>query len=223
MYQPSKNGVFTERLMNGYFKEWTFVNNQKQGKWKACFKNGQVEEMGYYHLGKPEGEYRSYWGNGKTQQSWIYKNGRRTGLSRHYSKEGYLLLEGNYLNDKQVGKWISYNEKGEFLSIKDYGEKGEPLCFKDIDGKGNFTCRDCGYKGKITCHLHGVDGVTGKILGIDGYQCQLCGKFQTRKSTFRETEIDLTCECGGKIDREKPLFCPKCKGLDVEYHCTFGT
>jgi antitoxin component YwqK of YwqJK toxin-antitoxin module len=154
-YNPHKNGVFKERLMNGFYNEWTFVNNQKHGEWRAFTQHGRVIESGCYHLGEPEGEYIEYFGNGKVKCKWIYKNGRRNGLAKYFNKEGFITLEGTYFNDKQVGKWIAYDDKGEFDRFEDYGEKGKSLFFKNISGAGIFVCRECGFEKKITGHLHG--------------------------------------------------------------------
>jgi hypothetical protein len=223
LYQHDKTGIYTERQGREGCIKWTFVKNQKQGKWQSISSNGGIEEIGNYKLGKPDGEYKELYGNGKIRHTCIYENGRINGISRYYNREGFLILEGNYLNDKQVGKWITYNNQGEFKSFEDYGEKGKPLFFKDCSGAGNFVCRECGFEQKITSHLHDLPSNLSQTTWTSGYQCQECGKFQARTSTPKKRDIDLTCECGGQIDDEKPLFCPKCKSLDVEYHITFMT
>lgn len=222
-YHHYKNGIFTERLMNGHSNEWTFVNNQKHGKWKALLPYGTVSEEGYYKYGEPDGEYINYGGKGHVKYTGNYIQGRRTGLWKYYNNDGIIQLEGNFYDDKEVGKWITYNEKGVYLREKDYGEKGKPLYFKECGGAGNFICRDCGYKEKITSHLHGFTRDTNEASWTSGFQCQTCGTFQTRTSTPSKSVIDLKCECGGQIENEKPLFCPKCRSFDVEYHLTFIT
>jgi hypothetical protein len=222
-YHPDKNGVFKERLMNGYYNEWTFVNNQKHGEWRAYTRDGRIIEKGHYHLGKPEGEYTEYYGNSRIRYTWIYKNGRRNGFAKYYNSDGFLILEGNYLNDKQVSKWVTYNNKGEFESFDDFGEKGKPLFFHQMGGSGSIVCRECGHEKKLISHLHGFSVDLKDTISTLGYQCQKCGKFQERRSTPQKREIDLACECGGQIDREKPLFCLKCKSYDLEYHGTFIT
>lgn len=224
LYEPNKNGVFTERLMNNHSIKWTFVNNQKHGEWKAISPNGVILEIGNYKFGKPEGEYKEFYGNGKVRFTWNYENGRRNGLSKYYNREGFVTLEGSYLNDKQVGKWVTYDEKGEFLSFEDFGEKGKPLFFgKDTHGSGYILCRNCGFEQKITSHIHNLPSDIRMTTWTGGYQCQLCGKFQARTSTPQKRDIDLNCECGGMISNKEPIFCPKCKSLDLEYHCTMMT
>ena len=222
-YNPDKNGVFKERLLNGFYNEWTFVNNLKHGEWTAFTKHGHIIEHGCYHLGKPEGEYISYYGHGQVRFMCTYKNGRKNGLAKYFNEEGFIILEGNYLNDKAVGKWIRYNKKGEFDRADDYGEKGLPLFFENISGSGVFVCRECGFKTKITGHLHGSCGKDNKRCWTLGFQCQLCGKFHVRLYTLEKRELDLNCECGGQIDNKKALFCPECKSYNCEYFITFIT
>jgi hypothetical protein len=36
-------------------------------------------------------------------------------------------------------------------------------------------------------------------------------------------EATLFCECGGHLDREKVLFCPECKSLNLSYDMQFIT
>ena len=119
--------------------------------------------------------------------------------------------------------WVD-DEKGEFLSFEDFGEKGKPLFFgKDTHGSGFILWRDCGFEQKITSYLHNLPRDIRMTTWTGGYQCQLCGKFQARKSTPQKRDIDLNCECGGMISNKEPIFCPKCKSLDLEYHCTIMT
>jgi antitoxin component YwqK of YwqJK toxin-antitoxin module len=224
LYAANKNGIFTERQGVAGYIRWTYVNNQKHGEWKERWTNGQLSKEGYYHLGEPEGEFKEYWGNGMVRYQWNYKNGRRNGLAKYYNREGFLTLEGNYLNDKAVRKWVTYTEKGEFKSEEDYGEKGKPLFFgKDTHGSGFIVCRDCGFEQEITSYLHNLPSDISMTAWTGGYQCQLCGKFQARTSTPEKRDINLTCECGGIISDKEPLFCPKCKSFDLEYHCTMMT
>lgn len=223
LYKPDKNGVFTERLMNNHSIRWTFENNQKHGKWKALLPNGTVEEEGFYKNGKPDGEYFKYGGEGHIRYTGNYIQGRRTGRWKYYNNDGIIQLEGDFYYDKEVGGWLFYNSKGELERTEDYGEKGKQIFFKDCGGAGNIICRDCGYKERISSHLHGLSTDLSNASWTSGYQCQQCGKLQKRTSTPSKRDIDLACECGGQIALDKPLFCPKCKSFNVEYHMTFIT
>ena len=91
----------------------------------------------------------------------------------------------------------------------------------------NGHCNDCGFNQKIISLLHSSrhgscgcfkedrsDGFEEGRWSIISYQCQQCGK-------FNEIERDMTnargqiCECGGKLELEMPVFCPKCRSKDV--------
>lgn len=223
-YNPIKNGVFTERLLNGFYTDWTFINNKKHGEWKSYHKKGFLEAKGYYYQGKLEDEFITYYSNGKLHSIFKYKNGRRNGRMISYNIKGFLELEGNYLNDKKVGKWIYYDQKGEFNRFEDFGEKGEPLFFKELNGLGNLICRECGYTQKITAFLHNLSDQEDRPVTISGYQCQDCGNFHTRThNQDRKTVETLLCNCGGDIKNDSLIFCPKCKSNDVEYQITLIT
>jgi hypothetical protein len=37
------------------------------------------------------------------------------------------------------------------------------------------------------------------------------------------TDVAETCGCGGVLEREKTLFCPKCQSQHLSYECIFKT
>lgn len=222
LYQLNKNGIFKENAGGGWF-EWTYVNNQRNGEWKAYDSKGEIEEIGNYLNGQANGEYKAFLQNGKVKYMGFFKNGRKNGLWKYCDPKGVLKIEGNYKDNKKVGKWIYYTEKGELDNIEDYGVDGNHLFFKDIHGAGEIICIDCGFSQNMKGLLHSSPSLT-TTTWYRGHQCQACGKFQTRSSTPQQREIiDLTCECGGMIEREKPVFCPMCKSLNVEYQIRYMT
>jgi len=77
------------------------------------------------------------------------------------------------------------------------------LFFKTIHGDGTIKCCDCGHSEDITseCYFHGL-------------QCQSCGKFYDLRERYT-----IKCECGRLLDRDKPLFCPKCKSKNMKFEC----
>jgi hypothetical protein len=85
------------------------------------------------------------------------------------------------------------------------------LYFTRMGGAGTILCLECNYEQEIVSFLHGVD------WDSTGYQCQKCGKFheiECEKSSFWRRR----CDCGGKLDRDKPIFCPECKKSNLAYH-----
>ena len=73
----------------------------------------------------------------------------------------------------------------------------------------------------ITSFTHGRDSSTA------GFQCQACGKFAAINSggpgKAKEYQNSLICECSGKFEREKVLFCPECQSKNLSYDMEFIT
>jgi len=65
--------------------------------------------------------------------------------------------------------------------------------------------------------LHGVDD-----WNRVGYQCQKCGKFQVIENDLHIYETKK-CDCGGDLEREKPIFCPICKSKKLSYNLMYIT
>jgi hypothetical protein len=84
------------------------------------------------------------------------------------------------------------------------------LYFTTMGGKGKIQCLECNFQQEIVSYLHGVN------WNNTGFQCQKCGK-------FHEINLDMDnskkkkCDCGGKLDRDKHLFCPECKTFHLAY------
>lgn len=115
----------------------------------------------------------------------------------------------------QNGKKISN------IKPKDY-EAGK-LYLDKIEGIGNIICKDCDHTETITGFIHGFDSRSKKRTGEIGYQCRDCGKLYSIDSYQGDKPIKLNCDCGGKLQREEPLFCPKCKSTNVLYHLKYMT
>lgn len=101
-------------------------------------------------------------------------------------------------------------------------EEGK-LYFDKIAGKGNIACKDCDHTEIMTGFMHGLDAKSNKRTGQNGYQCQDCGKLHAIFSFEKEKPIIKNCDCGGTLQRELPLFCPKCKSTNVMYHLKYIT
>lgn len=77
-------------------------------------------------------------------------------------------------------------------------------------GAGIIRCLECDFEQEIVSFLHGVNRCS------TGYQCQKCGKFHAVENEINHSSR-RRCECGGKLNRDKPLFCPKCRSNHVTY------
>lgn len=95
-------------------------------------------------------------------------------------------------------------------------EEGK-LYFDKIPGTGNIVCKDCDHTEIMIGFTHGFDVKSNKRTGKSGCQCQDCGKLYAISSFEKEKPIIKNCDCGGTIQRELPLFCPKCKSTNIMY------
>ena len=97
---------------------------------------------------------------------------------------------------------------------KFFGE--EPgLRFSMMGGVGTVSCRTCGYSVNVVSFIH-RKSLSGGASGSAGYQCQSCGKFTT-SSNSTEDIASVLCDCGGSLRRDAVLFCPTCRGRDLDY------
>ena len=104
--------------------------------------------------------------------------------------------------------------------IQDIIENKSFLYFKDMHGGGVIRCHGCGYKGEIIGFTHGFDE---PCPYSEGNQCQTCGEFM-EIDFLGDTRVSPNrCSCGGKLSREEPVFCPKCKARDVSYMLKYMT
>lgn len=88
------------------------------------------------------------------------------------------------------------------------------LYFSKMAGGGVITCLKCGYMENITSYIHGYK------IEYEGMQCQSCGKFSAIKIEDNKKTI---CSCGGSLQRDKPLFCPKCNSIKLNYKMKYIT
>ncbi len=90
-------------------------------------------------------------------------------------------------------------------------EKG--LRYRSMGGAGILKCNQCDFSKKVISFLHNHD--RKNPWSVSGYQCQLCGKFH--EVTENKKRKIPRCECRGKLSRDKAIFCPQCKSVDVNY------
>lgn len=97
------------------------------------------------------------------------------------------------------------------------------LYFRNTTGIGDILCKECDYFEYIINFTHGYDSVAGKRCDKTGYQCETCGKFKAVFGFEKKKKVIPQCDCGGKLQREKPLFCPRCKSNQMQFRIKFIT
>ena len=90
------------------------------------------------------------------------------------------------------------------------------LYFWKMGGKVIIRCAECDFEETTVSFLHGVN------WDSTGYQCQKCGKLHAIERDMANSKGKL-CDCGGKLDRDKPIFCPNCISFNVAYHILYIT
>ena len=93
------------------------------------------------------------------------------------------------------------------------------LYFTNMGGAGKIHCNLCELSQDIVSFLHGFGE---DPWSYSGYQCQQCGMFHAIEHDMDNT-AGKKCECGGQLERDKPLFCPKCGTKDVFYNMSYIT
>ena len=111
---------------------------------------------------------------------------------------------------------VAVNHMKAMIEGKDKHLNEGKLLFSIMGGKGQFYCNECSYSQELVSFLHGIS------WSSSGYQCQNCGKFHTIEKA-PDTTAELVCDCGGRLSRNQPLFCPVCKSFKVWYDITLIT
>ena len=100
-------------------------------------------------------------------------------------------------------------------------ERSKGLWFSYMGGHGTVSCKDCEHIEEVTSFIHGINSST------TGFQCQGCGKFAAIGSggpgRANEYEESLDCECGQSFERDKAIFCPNCKSMNLSYQTLYIT
>ena len=100
-------------------------------------------------------------------------------------------------------KWRRCKRKNNTSDIKEF-----KLYYSGINGYGDIICKDCNHSEETTFFLH------RKHSSTTGLQCQTCGLFHSIED-WKSNE-ELYCDCGGKLERDNQIFCPKCKSKNVK-------
>lgn len=90
------------------------------------------------------------------------------------------------------------------------------LYFFKMGGAGKVTCSDCNTGNEVVSFLHNMDAWSNT-----GFQCQTCGQFH--EIVNWKDGVTNNCNCGGNLERDEPIFCPKCKSNNVAYRMSYIT
>lgn len=97
------------------------------------------------------------------------------------------------------------------------------ITMQSHSGIGRLSCNDCSHAEQVHLFTHGFGPTSQCTMG---YQCQSCAKFvrfdsepvgEQGMAVLTEHVKQSRCECGGKYARDKPIMCPQCQSVNVEY------
>ena len=137
-----------------------------------------------------------------------------------------FIIDQWWLKRQKAKKGESSNDSYKLPYMVQFDEacRLDPrLYFFKMGGAGVIECQSCHFKEEVISFIHGVDQ-HGDDFGRSGCQCMSCGKFTTLINTHIDFEsTELTCECGGILSDQKPVFCPKCKWYEMKYVMSYIT
>lgn len=103
----------------------------------------------------------------------------------------------------------------ESIQEKSFPYKGG-LTYNDMLGVGgHIFCNHCSYLIYINICILGFKPIHKRKEIKTSYHCPNCGEFKNMKWHLN-MEIPR-CHCGGKLNKEHVLFCPKCRSKDISY------
>ena len=114
---------------------------------------------------------------------------------------------------------IDYFRLKSFIKSQANEPIDKNLYYLNMGGAGIIKCNVCDFNEKITSFLHSFGE---NSWNSTGFQCQSCGKFHSIPN-YGLNKKDVKCECGGDLDNEKPIFCPKWKTNNVSYNLSYIT
>jgi antitoxin component YwqK of YwqJK toxin-antitoxin module len=136
-----KEGIWKAYHNNGKLKsEITYVSGRPNGFSKFYYKSGLPNEEGNWVNGKWDGSYKFYYENGQISYDWKYVNGKREGVQLYYHDNGNKLYEGGWKDGQENGELKEYNREGQLVAVKVFKAGGKidtvaSKTFKPVPGE----------------------------------------------------------------------------------------
>jgi antitoxin component YwqK of YwqJK toxin-antitoxin module len=121
-----KEGIWKAYHNNGKLKsEITYVSGRPNGFSKFYYKSGLPNEEGTWVNGKWDGNYKFYYENGQLSYDWNYVNGKREGVQLYLHENGNKMYEGAWKDGQENGELKEYNRDGQLIAIKVFKPGGK--------------------------------------------------------------------------------------------------
>ena len=123
-------------------QEYTLVDGEKEGEYRAYYPNGKLMEISQYRNGEKSGPSKIYYGNGDLKTDCFYLSGKLYGDYKEYYEGGQLKTEARYQDgEKLIGKKTEYHPNGiikfecNYTYLGGYPDGPE----RYFDSEGNLT------------------------------------------------------------------------------------
>lgn len=121
-----KEGVWKAYFNNDKKKsEITYVNGRPNGFSKFFYKSGLLQEEGNWVNGKWDGSYKFYYENGQLSYDWKYVNGKREGEQIYNHENGNPMYKGSWKDGQENGEMNVYNKDGQLIAVKVFKAGGK--------------------------------------------------------------------------------------------------
>ena len=131
----SKKNIWVKRPGTGDFLAVSYNTLLGKTALKNIKENSQIKkkDIGSYIEDKKDGEWRAWYYNGQRYYKRNYKNGQKHGPWTWWYDNGQKKYQGNYSNGKKNGEWFEWTSNGELVISGFYknGKKWDGL-FKGI-------------------------------------------------------------------------------------------
>ncbi len=117
-----KEGVWKAYHQNDSIKsEITFAGGKAKGDAKFYYEDGTLRECGNWQVDHWEGSYKYYYQTGELSYDWFYNDeGKREGKQTYFYSNGKTMYQGQWDNGKTEGSLMVYNDKGILVQEKIY-------------------------------------------------------------------------------------------------------
>jgi antitoxin component YwqK of YwqJK toxin-antitoxin module len=173
-YQKEKAKLVLEFYSDGSLQSETYyLNNKKDGLFRAYFSDGALRTETYFTKGKMNGLFKEYYlDNNKIKIAANYKNGKLDGNFKLFAKCGGLLNDRNYVNGKLEGETITYGQFCESsydgFNMMSYYESNE--LYKDLEHVDSTYISSSGPPDTLHCKMNFKNNkLDGKVICYEYY------------------------------------------------------
>jgi antitoxin component YwqK of YwqJK toxin-antitoxin module len=119
-----KQGIWKAYFPNGILKsEITFIKDEPNGMVNLYHKNGKIKESGIWQKDHWVGDYKYFYKTGVLSYKWHYnKKGKREGEQKYFHENGKIMYQGAWKDGKAEGTLKVYNNNGELTQEKMYND-----------------------------------------------------------------------------------------------------